>query len=728
LTAVPASGPFPYNGSRMKRATPSSRSQPLASPLLISLIVWGGLVLLVSSLRPLPPSILPPFTPIPPLADAAQRLRIWGHLARVLLYGGFLSALTWAWGRRIRSLGGNTPWSLGLGFAVDVALGASAFSLLSVGLGLCGLWFKPLLAALLVLLAVTALVGAWRHPGLRPFSGPIRVPRLSAWGWALAVPAVGAILFALAQALAPDAFYDSLVYHLPVVEQWANVHALTDIPGNLYARYPFGAESFFAWGVLLQGSETAKVLLVFLFTASALGASSWAAEKGGVEAGLLAFACVALYPLSSISAWTLHTEIPVFLDLFLYYVAWERFLGNPSRGWLLTAAWFGGAAAAAKYLAWPWLALGALAAVGLSRGKSRRVPAGLAWVLFLLPILPWTLKNLWATGNPLFPYFSIGAHPLPAWARQALMGDHEAGWILGGAGGPLGWIPRLLQNGPSFGFLLALLPFLALGPKRSPGRDFWVGSSLALLALTACVTTMFRLMLPVHLLALAVVAAGLGAAKSKSALRWASLFVLVGTMLAIPSLKRVAFGHYQAWGIWSGRETPEAYLARLPQTDYLAVGARWVKSLPSGSKVLRIGDARSAYLPYPVMAQSPFDEPLLVRLAGESADPADLALRLRRLGITHLWISGAEGARLAAGTPEAWAMDPAAAARLSYFLSDHTAWVDGFQDEWLVALRDRGPGEHTGPLVLPWLMDPMVKAREAHPQPAPQTPIPGRKP
>src|SRR6266513_1336233 len=71
--------------------------------------------------------------------------------------------------------------------------------------------------------------------------------------------------FSILQNLAPETFYDSMVYHLAVPSFWLLHHGLVDFSTNFFSNYPYGAETYFLNGFVWQGSETAKMLHVVSF-------------------------------------------------------------------------------------------------------------------------------------------------------------------------------------------------------------------------------------------------------------------------------------------------------------------------------------------------------------------------------------------------------------------------------------------------------------------------------
>jgi len=147
-----------------------------------------------------------------------------------------------ALGRRVGRWGG-LGW---VPIPICFALGALGYGILFLALGLCGLWFRLLLWLVLLLGILTGLwdlVKGWRlkEKGLvffdwnrwLPSGGPARFALFAA----LPIP-----LVALAFGFLPDIFYDTQVYHLAVPEAWMMHHGLCDLPGKVFASFPFLGE------------------------------------------------------------------------------------------------------------------------------------------------------------------------------------------------------------------------------------------------------------------------------------------------------------------------------------------------------------------------------------------------------------------------------------------------------------------------------------------------------
>ncbi len=667
----------------------------------------AALILLVGLLgHPLSLDFLWDPFPGDPATSLLRRLPVFGSFLQSLVWGSALAFLAHHWGRRLRGLAGLTIGSTRLSLAADFGLGANLLGALALALGLCGLW-DPRLFTLLALLGVAQALASYLMerkrdllprellpPELHRFSPPAL---LAVWGSLL-------LLIHLLHAFLPDVNYDSLVYHLAVPEAWRAAHAVTDLPLNMYAHFPLGAECFFAWATLVSDPEAGKVLQAFLTVAVCLAASGWAAERSGAAAGLLAFGLCAGFPVLAFTSWSLHVEPFLALNLLLLLYALSRSLEGPRGAWLAVSGFLTGGLLSVKYTAAPW-ALCAWAVWAFSRPRVDRRGFLLAAALSALLFFPWLLRNFLLTGSPFYPFLAAG---FPAWGLHGFQGDASSS-IQQVLSGRFAWLADLFLRR---GYGLAVVPalaFLVVTSRRAapthPSLRFLGRAAWGLLGVALLSSFNPRLILPVLLVFLTYAATRLCApllGRPFGDLNAASLIAGVGFLLALTSLLSISLRHYGSAGLLLGRETREAYLLRMPQTSHLRAGLTWSPLLSPDARVLLVGEARSAYLPFRALANSVFDDPFLARLARQSADEDAMARSLRRVGATHLWIAAEEGARVCAQKPSSWTLSPEAQGRLTRFLRERTRVAAHEGPDLLLRLTDQG-AEGVGCAGLPWL-------------------------
>ena len=260
----------------------------------------------------------------------------------------------WAWGRRLGSWLGLTG-NPALALAARTALGIILFNWLWLGLGLNGLWFGPVFLIFSLLLMGPAL---WDLAAVvRKVKVASLRQSLPLWLWGPLILALAIFLLALSNSLAPEIYFDGLVYHLTVLQYWLHLHGILDFATNFHSNYPFGAELYELNGFWGGHSEGAKLLNVAVLGLTVLAAAGWTAEEAGWGLGILTGAAVCFLPWVSTTVWTTQNEMVLALFLVLFFHAASRWARekNPEarRPWAWAMGWFGGAALAVKYTAAP---------------------------------------------------------------------------------------------------------------------------------------------------------------------------------------------------------------------------------------------------------------------------------------------------------------------------------------------------------------------------------------
>lgn len=383
------------------------------------------------------------------------------------------------------------------------AIGLGAVSLAGLGLGALGL-LRPCLLWLLTAagLAATgrplwrAVQAAWRDPTWR-LRG--RFETLLAAYCALA------LALALLWALTPPTAWDGLVYHLTGPKLYLSTRRVShplDLP---YLGFPQLVEMLFAWGMGLAGERTAAPIhwfygllavlaLVTEMKGSQLGAGL--APDQGDQQGRPYLAPAFLLSAPSIvllAGWP-YVDLALLAYATLAFLALMQVRNPPSQAppasrCLILSGAFAGLALSTKYTALallPALSLALLAAGGGStRSAIRRLL--LLCSVALAVWSPWPLKDLFLTGNPLYPFFFGGVH-WDAWRAwwydrpgtglvytapgRLLTAPWDA--TIWGVEGAAGYSATI---GPLF---LALLPLLFLVWRYlGPARRRWLRGALA---------------------------------------------------------------------------------------------------------------------------------------------------------------------------------------------------------------------------------------------------------
>lgn len=262
--------------------------------------------------------------------------------------------------------------------------------------------------------------------------------RLFEWGpWIAAVPIAAIYLFA---GPLPPTDFDVREYHLQAPKEWFLAGQIGFVPHNVYANMPLGAEmpALGAMSLLHPGGAEVDVatwwsgaLIGKTFVALggllvAFAAGTVAARYFGDSAGKVAFlVCLATPWLVHVSANGLNDGVLALYTLTAWFVAMDA-ANRPGR-WFV-AGWLAGCAVATKYTGAPlvaipilamafWKAIPASETSALTESEEEETAAKQgrrAWLARIVPLVccavgigasagPWLAKNLYVTGNPVYP-------------------------------------------------------------------------------------------------------------------------------------------------------------------------------------------------------------------------------------------------------------------------------------------------------------------------------------
>lgn len=440
-----------------------------------------------------------------------------------------------------------------------LACGAPILSLGLFLLLLSGLASKGALIALC--LAAAALGG----PGWRKTAHWTRPP------WIAVVFAPFAVLYAV-NALAPPTQPDAVTYHLGLVAEWLRLHGFATRIG-FYEMLPLGLETLFAPAVAVGGFSAASLFHLLL-----LGATVPLLWRVGRQVGLQreaaagAAALYALSPIVGMSGVAAYNDAGgVFFTVAVFALLLEDWRAEGDH-WLAYAGLAAGFCYAVKVT-------GLLVVVAaLAWILWRRRWRGAAWfsASALVSILPWMLRDLVLTGNPVAPlgnrFFTNDAFHL---ATEESLGQYLRDY---GVGWPhLPW--SIAVDGAALqgliGPLFLLLPLAILAWKKPAGRAVLVTAAVLTLPWTQNLGARFLMpALAFYALALAMVVPQ----------QLFAVVVVLHALSAWPAVMNV-YSNPWAWRLkgmpWEAAlrlQSEDAYLtANLYEYTFLKKAARYMK-------------------------------------------------------------------------------------------------------------------------------------------------------
>ena len=434
LISLTPHGTCPFHSAATLVTPPVEAGSLRANVLRLLAIAWlalftlyffaqnvGGSVSRVNLLLILPELLA---ANVQPAADSG-----WRYLPQrldLLATAGLILAAAWGLGRGARGFdrdcitGGH-----GRGAALRLGMGLSAWSLLTLGLGVIGVVSRPLF----VILAGSAMfAGVWRlrqtasSATVGSTSPPVAGSQYTRWfGNSILIACSPFVLAMLLASLLPTTDFDVKEYHLQGPKEYWLAGRVKFLPHNVYTSFPFLTEMLSLSAMALRGewyrgALAGQAVLMSYAVVTALAVFALARRLAGDAAAWLAVLVLLTTPWVyriSIIAYTEGALAGYLVLTTLALVIEVQTTGTPSRRGVLLIGLLAGSAAACKYpgvlsavipfgLALVWLAWRRAESTS-PRWKAAGLTAGLYSAGVLLAFGPWLMKNLVETGNPVYP-------------------------------------------------------------------------------------------------------------------------------------------------------------------------------------------------------------------------------------------------------------------------------------------------------------------------------------
>ena len=543
------------------------------------------------------------------------------------------------------------------------ALGSGSLGLGFYALAGVGFYTPTVVRTIVFVLAATAVLLSRDFVRRGSVAVP-PLPRAREWPWM--VIASGALLYAVFCALAPEAEYDALGYHLELPRRWLAAGRPVDNVHEYVSLYPLGWDLLFGAGLSLGGPGAAKLLHTATLPACGALAALLARRISSRASPWLAAAMFVTAPTVFWEATTAYVDLALALYVGAAVVALVHASDTGNRKWLIVAGLQLGFACAAKHVGLVALAsvISVFAWSRLRAEPRRAAITSLAIVaaLALLVPLPWYVRAWKASGNPVLPdmYRVFGARPAERWDARTERGlqkfkDHFGrprtvsnvlllpwdvpvhGTLYGGSLGPL---------------LLAGLPLVALVSARRPLAAVLLAGTTIYLGLWASPLSSYQLrfLVPAWLPVAALLAAGtalvLDRVRTPLARGGIQAALAVVLLASLPPWTILHEGDRRGWDGWLTHvvhEPPTAVvLGGMSEDAYLrehvrSYGAwRWIDAhTPAGARVLTFFSGDQMYSNRPRL----WSEAVAARKATWGATGGDrrqVMGELRRLGIAFI--------------------------------------------------------------------------------------------
>jgi len=460
--------------------------------------------------------------------------------------------------------------------------------------------------------------------------------------------------------------YDVLEYHLGALGQSLNQGTIKPQPHVFYSYLPFGIETFFAAGMVLEGENlcyTPKLLNFGFFILSLCGLYALLAliglERPWRLLGLILFGMNRLVFTVALDAFV---EMGQTVYVLGALVCWSLWWKKNEKKYLWMSFVFWGFSLGAKFSI---LGLGIipyvliLIPVGmrlsrdslpLSEGSqydflkswARTVLLG---ILILLCIFsPWMIRAYYHTGNPFFPFLS-GLFPSDVWTLEQMKHYMDVN-----RSSPLfsaGYFRILLSKWQDLGFLyvLPVLLILFLYPRDPLVWGLGGFAILGYLFWNLFIEPPARFLVPLVPVFIAL-----------TLLVFRRLFTLsrLRVLFLLPYIVFIVFAFEMRFVELFNTGYLKASLFCYDQNDFLLdqlgmykEAADFInKDLAPDSKLLFLYEARTFYIKRHVTSNTVFDTSPLLAIAHQSKDAEGMRSKLLELGFTYMLVNEIELNRL----------------------------------------------------------------------------------
>jgi hypothetical protein len=228
----------------------------------------------------------------------------------------------------------------------------------------------------------------------------------------LSLLAVLLLLFILINfffSLFPPTFYDSMLYHLAIPQYYISHGGITSWNSNFNSNLPLNGEMLFLYSLLGQTVHIPRLLSFFAGIAILVILYSWTKNHFSISPPLLPLIFFYTIPqigfLTSSSKTDMLGLLFVLLAIFLFFL----FQDDPRQKRLLfLSGVFWGFSLGTKYI-FAFYLLGFFLALVFYKPLDFRKKIFtflLISLLVFLCLVPWFIKNVVISGNPVYPYFN----------------------------------------------------------------------------------------------------------------------------------------------------------------------------------------------------------------------------------------------------------------------------------------------------------------------------------
>jgi hypothetical protein len=454
----------------------------------------------------------------------------------------------------------------------------------------------------------------------------------------------------------PPTFYDSMMYHLAVPDQYIQAGGMIAWPTNFFAHLPLNVEMVFLFSMLGKTVLLPKLIAFVSGVALVLMMLSWYRRQFSMGFHQLPMLLFFTIPQVGFLTATSKPDIPAILALMAGLLMFNYYLDKPeNKRFLILTGLLWGFGLGGKYIfAFYLLGFGLAFLILKFKGfdfKKKFTAMLIVGLIVAACLLPWLVKNTIYMGNPVYPYLN-SVFPNDLWSPEqaesfsAIQARGTEYSLLDLLYFPIEMFIKPYAYGMTvvFGVLFLLfIPFL-LFTKADVRLRFMMVAALVAFVILMMFSKVPRYFLVSFLLLSMPMANGYEVLARR--IQPVKKFMpVVLALLLLMNLAQTADLHerYSKGASFVYNSLTDGFKIEDPNYHYYLPYYRAAefanRQLSQHDRILVYGDERVFYFKIPVLAGSFVDQNLLSHLLKNERSVDAVLQGLQREGITHILYS-----------------------------------------------------------------------------------------
>lgn len=217
--------------------------------------------------------------------------------------------------------------------------------------------------------------------------------------------------FSFLTASAPPIQFDALTYHLSLPQAYLQHNQIITPVDSIRTGMPQTGEMIFTWAMSLAGGSAGALVGWIAGVLALFALNTYIRQTISPKTGWISLAILLAGGSVSASLGWAYIDWFCFVFGLAAWIQWDQYRKSSNPLDLLYAGVFCGFAFASKYTG--GIILLGLVSIAMFRLRTRFLSGGILIAGFILPAIPWLVKNMVTTGNPVAPFtFSPGESPI----------------------------------------------------------------------------------------------------------------------------------------------------------------------------------------------------------------------------------------------------------------------------------------------------------------------------